>query len=86
MKQVFYVRDIVKEKDSDDLVSVSMDVDYYCSNIIHKIFNIINRVEELTDSKISDDDILRSNCFDAIGLAKRLPKNIYIDGDGNEKL
>lgn len=82
----FYVRHIIKDKESEELVSVSLDLDFYCKTTIDKLFNAIREFEEISGKQISDNKLLKSNLFDAIGMVKRLPRNIYIDGDNNEEL
>ena len=82
----YFVYHIIKEKDSQELVTVSLDLDYYCKTVNDKIFFAIRQFEEILGNQISLDKNLKSNLFDAIGMIKRLPKNIYVDGDTNEKL
>lgn len=84
MKNVF-VNDIIKNKDSDDLIVVSVDLELYCNKIVNKIFFSINKIEEFNNIKISDNTEIHSAIFDAIGMIKRLSKNLE-GGDSNERL
>lgn len=82
----YYVRDLIQDYDTKKLVTITLDLDDYCKLISTKVYNAIFRYEELTGQKLSDDYILRSSLLDAIGLAKRLPINIFVDGEYHEKL
>lgn len=84
MKNI-YINDIVKVKNSDGLINVTIDLELYCKKIINKLFYSISRIEEENQIKISDNAEIHSALFDAIGMIKRLPKNIE-SGDTNEKL
>lgn len=84
MKNIF-VNDIVKDKNSDNLVCVKIDIELYCKRIINKIFYSINKIEEENKLKLSDNEEIHSTLFDAIGMINRLSKNIE-SGDVNEKL
>jgi hypothetical protein len=82
----YFVRDIIQEQDTKKLVAMTLELDDYCQLISKKIFNAMYRYEELTGNKLSDDYLLRQALLDAIGLTKRLPKNILTEGDQDEGL
>lgn len=84
MRNIF-VNEIVKDKNSENLISVTIDLELYCKRIINKLFYSINRIEEDNKIKISDYNDIHSPLFDAIGMIKRLPKNIE-SGDADERL
>ncbi len=86
MTKEYQVVDVVQDKDSTKLVSVTLDLDQYCTYIAAKIFFAVNRVEEITGQRVSEDYLLKSSLFDAIGMIKRLPKNISLVGDDSEEL
>lgn len=78
-----FIREIIKDKDSDNLISVVIDLELYCKRIIGKLFYTINKIEEENKIELRDNEDIHSTLFDAIGMIKRLPKNIE-DGDANE--
>jgi transcriptional antiterminator len=84
--KTIYVHNIVQDKTTENLVNVNLDLELYCNKMVTRLFNVINRYENITGMKFKDDEILHSNLFDVIGMIKRLPKNIVIGGESNEGL
>lgn len=75
MKNI-YVNEIVKDKNSDNFISIVIDLELYCNRIIGKLFYSINKIEEENNIQLRDSEEVHSTLFDAMGMIKRLPKNI----------
>lgn len=82
----YFVKDLVQDQETKNLVAVTFELDEYCKLISSKVYSAMFRYEELTGNKLKDDYILRANLLDAVGLAKRLPLNIVQNGDHDEEL
>lgn len=82
----YLVTDIIQDQETKKLVTITLELDDYCKLISNKVYTAMFRYEELTGQKLKDDYILRSCLLDAIGLAKRLPINIFLSGDNDERL
>lgn len=82
----YYVKELVQDQDTKKFVVLTLELDDYCRMIINKVYGAMFRYEELTGNSLKDDYILRSSLLDAIGLAKRLPLNISLDGELDEEL
>lgn len=82
----YYVKELVQDQDTKKFVVLTLELDDYCRMIINKVYGAMFRYEELTGNSLKDDYILRSSLLDAIGLAKRLPLNISLDGEQDEEL
>lgn len=75
MKNI-YVNEIIKDKNSDNFISIVIDLELYCNRIIGKLFYSINKIEEENNIQLRDSGEIHSTLFDAMGMIKRLPKNI----------
>lgn len=82
----YYVKELVQDQDTKKFVVLTLELDDYCRMIINKVYGAMFRYEELTGNSLKDDYLLRSSLLDAIGLAKRLPLNISLDGEQDEEL
>jgi hypothetical protein len=82
----YLVTDLIQNQDTKELVTVTLELDDYCKLISNKVYAAMFRYEELTGKQLKDDYILRSFFLDAVGLANRLPLNLFIVGDENEEL
>lgn len=81
----YFVKDLVQDQETKNLVAVTLELDEYCKLISSKVFSAMFRYEELTGNKLKDDYVLRASLLDAVGLANRLPSNI-VQGDQDEEL
>lgn len=82
----YFVKDLVQDQETKNLVTVMFELDEYCKLISSKVFSAMFRYEELTGNKLKDDYVLRASLLDAVGLANRLPQNILQNGDYDEEL
>jgi len=82
----YNVKNTVKDRETGEFKEIDLDVNIYCSNIINKIFSVIYQIEEMGDVCLKDNKELHSTTFDIIGLVNRIPTNIYLKGDDDERL
>lgn len=83
---MYYIKNIVRDRETGELIELDLNLDDYCKSVINKIFSVIYQIEELTDTSLKDYGALHSTTFDIIGLIDRIPKNTYSGGESNERL